>query len=176
MHGITRTRRRLRHRRSHLASGSRTSAIAGADISWTIRRLVEARERARATIEELKRKAKGADLNWVQNMANEIVTTANFETVLGKLKDLQLPGSGADEKLGAVLVVLAGIEKLLAAHKKYHRDVVIGHLKATAGELAQRREAHKRDRAQLAARLENILLELKELDPDALSDVKAGKG
>jgi hypothetical protein len=49
------------------------------------------------------------------------------------------------------------------------------HLKAMAGELAHSREAHKRNRVELAARLESLLLELKELDPDALSDVKLGK-
>jgi len=176
LQAITHMRRRLRHRKGHFAASTRTSVVAVANVSSTIRRLVEAREKARTTIEQLKRKLAGSDLDWVQDVANEIAKTGSIESVMSKYKELQLSGAGAEEKTAASLVVLAGIEKLLVHHKKYHRAVVIYHLKATASQLAQTREAHRTDRAHLAARLENLLLEIKELEPDALSGVRLSKG
>ena len=165
MQAIMRARRRLRKKRAPFAVPRATAAVAIDQVSSTIARLVEAREKARTTIEQLKRKAAGADLDWVQGLANEIATTGNIESVMGKYRELKFSSDGAEEKIAAYLLVLEGIDKLLAHHKKYHREVVLYHLKATASRLAQTREAHKRNRQYLAAQLENLLLEIKELEP-----------
>ena len=176
MQAITRMRRRLRQRNDRFAASTKLSVGAAADVSSTIRRLLEAREKARTTIEQLKRRLAGSDLDWLQDVANEIATTGSIECAIGKFKELQLSGSGEEEKTAASLVILAGIEKLLMRHKKYHRAVVIDHLKAMASQLAQSREAHRTDRARLAARLENLLVEIKELEPNELSGVRPSKG
>jgi hypothetical protein len=136
---------------------------------------VEAREKTRMTIEELKRKAGGADLDWVQGAANEIATTASSETIVSKYKELKLLGDRGEQKMAACLFLLEGLDKLLAHHKKYDRDIVIYHLRATVSRLTQTREAHKKDKDRLNARLENLLLEIRELEPDALSGAKLRK-
>jgi hypothetical protein len=168
-------RRRLRDRKRYFAVANRAGIAAATDISSTIRRLLEAREKSRTIIEQLKRRAAGADLDWMEAVANEIAATGSIESVMSKYKELKLSAGGAEEKIAASLVVLGSIDKLLAHYKKYHRDVVIHHLKTTASLLAQSREAHKRDRARLAARLENLLLEIRELEPDALSGARLSK-
>jgi hypothetical protein len=165
----------LHNRKGHFAVSRATAIVAVDDVSSAIRRLVEAREKARTMIEQLKRNAAGADLEWVQGLANEIAATGSIESVMGKYNELKRWSSGAEERIAACLVVAEGMEKLLAQHKKYHREVVIYHLRATASRLAQLREAHKKDREHLAARLETLLLEIRELEPDALSSARAGK-
>ena len=172
MQAIMRARRRLRRRKGYLAVSRTTGAVAAADVSSKIHRLVEARERARTMVEQLKRRVAGADFDWTEAVANEIAATGSIESVMSKYKELKMSSGGTEEKIAAALFVLDGIEKLLAHHKKYHREMVIHHLKATASQLAQIREAHKRDRTRLAARLENLLLEIRELEPDALSGAR----
>jgi len=169
LQAIKRMRRRLRHKKHHFAVANRIGIASADNVSSTIRRLVEAREKARTMIEQLKRKIAGSDLDWVEAVAAAIAATGSVESVMGKYKELKLSGGCAEEKIATWLFVLEGIEKVLAHHKKYHREVVLYHLKGTASQLAQTREAHKTDRARLAARLENLLLEIRELEPEALS-------
>lgn len=175
MQAITRMRRRRRDRKRHFAVPNRNGIAAATDIASTIRRLLKAREESRTIIEQLKRRATGADLDWMEAVANEIATTGSIETLMGKHRELKLSAGGAAEKLAASLIVLDSIDKLLTHYKKYHRDVVIHHLKTTAGLLAQSREAQRKDRARLATRLENLLLEIRELEPDALSGARWSK-
>ena len=175
MQVITRARSRLRSRKGPFVISSEAAAVTPADVSSRIRLLVEARERARTMIEQLKRKAGSADLDWVQGVANEIATTASSDYIVSKYKELKLLGERAEEKITACLFLLEGLDKLLARHKKYNRETVVYHLRATVSQLTQTREAHKKDKDRLNARLENLLLEIRELEPDALSGAKVSK-
>lgn len=175
MQVITRARRRFRSRKGHIAISGEAAIGMPGDISSKIRLLVDAREKARTMIEQLKRKAGGADLDWVQAVANEMATRETSDSVLSKYKELKLLNDRAEEKITACLFFLESLDRLLAHHKKYNREAVIYHLKAKVSQLTQTREAHRKDKDRLNARLENLLLEIRELEPDALSGAKVSK-
>ena len=147
-----------------------------AELMAKIRNLVEAREKTRSAIEELKRQRKAIQGDWVQALANETATKElNFDGLVSKHKEAKAFEERVNERITAGEFFLGALDKQLEPYKKSSAEAVVYFLKEKVRQLSERRDAQGKDKGYFNARIENLLRELNELGPHSQVSKKGGK-
>lgn len=147
-----------------------------AELTAKIRNLVEAREKTRSAIEELKRQRKAIQGDWVQALANEAATRGlNIDGLVSKHKEAKAFEERVGERITAAEFFLGALDKQLEQYKKDSAEAVVYFLKEKVRQLSNKRDAQEKDKGYFNARIENLLRELKELEPHSQVSSKGGK-
>ena len=135
-----------------------------AELLTKIRNLVEAREKTRAAIEELKRQP-GAPLAWVDPLASEAATKdLNFDSLVNKYKEVKALEDRAEEKKKAAEFFLHALDEQLEQYKKDNPEAVIYLLKEKVKQLTAIRDAHEKSKELLNKQIEKLWKEIQDLE------------
>jgi hypothetical protein len=147
-----------------------------AELTAKIRNLVEAREKTRSAIEDLKRQRKTTEGDWVQALANEAVTRGiNFDGLVSKHKEATALEGRLNERISAAEFFLNVLDKQLEPYRRKSTEAVVYFLKEMVRQLSEKREVQEKGKGYLNARIENLLREVKELEPHPQVATRSGK-
>lgn len=173
---MSRVRSRIRVRREIPVTTGEAPIGIPAELTAKIRNLVEARERTNSTIEELKRQRKAIQGDWVQALANEAATRElNLDGLVSRHREAKAFEERVNERITAAEFFVGALDKQLAAYKKSSAEAVAYFLKEKVRQLSEKRDTQQKDKGYFNARIENLLRELKELEPRSQVSTKDGK-
>jgi hypothetical protein len=173
---MARARTHIRARREIPPNPGETPMGAPSELTAKIRNLVEARERSTSAIQDLKNHRKSVQGEWVQALADETaMRELSLDGLVRRHREAKEFQERLHERITAAEFFVAALETQLGGYKKSSADAVAFFLKEKVRQLSEKRDAQQKDKSYLNARIENLLRELKELEPGSSVSTKGGK-
>ena len=173
---MARTRIRFRTQREILPEHGETPIGVPSELTAKIRNLVEARERTTSAIEELRNHRKAVQGDWVQALADETaMRELSLEGLVRRHREARESEERLNERITAAEFFAGALDRQLGRYKKTSADAVAFFIKEKVRQLSEKRDAQQKDKGYFNARIENLLRELKELEPDSGVSAKGGK-
>ena len=146
------------------------------ELTAKIRNLVEARERTTSAIQDLKNHRTSIQGEWVQALADETATRElSLDGLVRRHREARESEERLNERITAAEFFSGALDKQLGGYKKSSAEAVAFFIKEQVRQLSEKRDAQQKDKGYFNARIENLLRELKELEPDSGVSGKGSK-
>jgi len=173
---MARARTRVRARREIQPNPGETPMGVPSELTAKIRNLVEARERTTGAIQDLKNHRKVIQGDWVQALADETaMRELNLDGLVRRHREARESEERLHERITAAEFFAGALDRQLGGYKKSSAEAVAFFIKEKVRQLSEKRDAQQKGKGYFNARIENLLRELKELEPDSGVSAKGSK-